>query len=94
LFCSPISNWIRGSEHGFQRPENNPFSPYYDPGRRNDPIFYGVMDHAVVPNSQAIFHPSNSFQRSVFLGVPNAHKPLPHVAQAQPPPSYTDIDRI
>jgi len=46
-------------------------------------------------NSQPISHPSNSFQRPAFQGLPNALIPPPHpVAQIQPPPGYTDIDKI
>jgi len=45
-------------------------------------------------NSQPISHPSNSFQRLTFPGVPNAPRPPPPVFQVQPSPSYTDIDKI
>jgi len=45
-------------------------------------------------NSQPISHPSNSFQRLTFLGVPNAPRPPMPVTQIQPPPGYTDIDKI
>ena len=45
-------------------------------------------------NSQPISHPSHSFQRSTFSGVPNAPRPPPPIAQVQPPPSYTDIDKL
>ena len=45
-------------------------------------------------NSQPISHPSNSFQRPAFLGAPNAPRPLPPIAQVQPPLSYTGIDKL
>ena len=38
-------------------------------------------------NSQSISHPSNSFQRPTFSGVPNALRP-------QPAPGFTDIDKL
>jgi len=45
-------------------------------------------------NSQPISHPSNSFQRPAFRGVPNAPKPPPPIAQVQPPRGYNDIDKL
>jgi len=45
-------------------------------------------------NSQPISHPSNSYQRLPFQGIPNAPKPPPPATQVQPLPSYTDIDKI
>jgi len=79
----------------FQRPKNDPFSPYYNPGWRNHPnLSWSNGQNAVIPNSQPISHPPNSFQRLALSGVPNAPRPLPPVAQAQPPPGYTDIDRM
>ena len=45
-------------------------------------------------NSQPISHPSNSFQRPAFSSVPNAPTPPPPIAQVQPPPGYTDIDKL
>jgi len=45
-----------------QRPKNNPFSPYYNPGWRNDPNFsWSNGPNAAIPGSQPIFHPPNSF---------------------------------
>jgi len=77
----------------FQRPKNDPFSPYYNPGWRNHHNFsWSNRPNAAIPNSQPISHPPNSFQRPAFSGVPNTPRPLPPVAQAQPPPGYTDID--
>ena len=79
----------------FQRPKNDPFFPYYNPGWRNHPNFsWSNGSNAAIPNSQPISHPPNSFQRPAFPGVPNATKPPPPVPQAQPPPGYTDIDRM
>ena len=45
-------------------------------------------------NSQSIFHPSKSFQRQAFSGVPNAPRPPFPTAQVQPPLDYTDIDKL
>ena len=45
-------------------------------------------------NSQPISHPSHSFQRPNFLGVPNAPIPPPPIDQVQPPPGYTNIDKL
>ena len=45
-------------------------------------------------NSQPISHPSNPFQRPTFLDVPNVPRPPPPILQVQPPPSYTDIDKL
>jgi len=45
-------------------------------------------------NSQSISHPSNSFQRPAFSGVPNAPRPPPLIAQVQPPPGYINIDKL
>ena len=89
----------------FQRPKNDPFSPYYNPRWRNHPNFlWNSGSNAMVPNSQPrmfpvknsqpISHPSNSFQRPAFSIVPNAPRPLPPIAQVQPPPSYTNIDKL
>jgi len=79
----------------FQRPKNDPFSPYYNPGWRNHPNFsWGNGLNVAIPNSQPISHSHNSFQRLVFPSVPNAPRPLPSVAQAQPPSRYTDMDRM
>jgi len=50
--------------------------------------------NAAVPNSQPVSHPSSSFQRPVFSGVPNAPRPPPPVSQVQPPPGYSDIDKM
>jgi len=89
----------------FQMPKIDPFSPYYNPGWRNHPNFsWNSGPNAMVPNSQhrmfpgnnsqPISHPSNSFQRPAFSGVPNAPRPPPPIAQVQPPPDYTDIDKL
>ena len=88
----------------FQRPKNYPFWPYYNPGWRNHPNFsWNSGPNATVSNSQPgmfprnnsqpISYPSNSFQRSTFSGVPNAPRPPPPIAQVQPPPGYTDIEK-
>ena len=45
-------------------------------------------------NPQHLSHPSHSFQRPAFSGAPNASRPPPPVAQVQPPPGYTDIDKL
>ena len=45
-------------------------------------------------NSQPLPYPTHSFQRPAFSGAPNAPRPPPPVAQVQPPPGYTDIDKI
>jgi len=45
-------------------------------------------------NSQPISYPSHSFQRPAFSGVPNALRAPPPIAQVQPPPGYTDIDKL
>ena len=89
----------------FQRPKNDPFSPFYNPGWRNHPsLSRSTGPNATVPNSQTgvflennsqpISHPSNFFQRSAFSGVPHAPKPPPPIAQVQPPLGYTDIDKL
>jgi len=89
----------------FQRPKNEDFSPCYNPRWRNHPNFtWNNGLNATVPNSQSgvfpennsqpISHPSNSFQILAFSGVPNAPKPLPPIAQVQPPLGYTDIDKL
>jgi len=44
-------------------------------------------------NSQPISQPSNFFQRSTFLGVPNIPRPPPPVPQIQILPGYTDINK-
>jgi len=77
----------------FQRPKNDPFSPYYNPWWRNHSNFsWSNGPNAAIPNSQPISHPPNSFHRLAFSGVPNAPRPLPSIAQAQPPLGYTAID--
>jgi len=79
----------------FQRPKNGPFSPFYNPGWRNHPNFsWSNGPNAVVPNSQPVSHPSSSFQRPVFPGVPNAPRPPPPVSHVQPPPGYSDFDKM
>jgi len=92
----------------YQRPKNDPYSPFFHPGWRNHSKFsWSSGPNAVGPtsqprvfpsnNSQPISHLSNSFQRPCFQGLPNAPRPPPPpppVAQIQPPPSYTDIDKI
>ena len=88
----------------FQRSTNDPFSPYYNPGLRNHPNFsWNSGPNAVVPNSQLgifpgnnsqpISHPSHSFKRMTFSGVPNAPRPPPPIAQVQSPPSYGKLER-
>ena len=89
----------------FQRPKNDPFSPYYNLGWKNHPNFsWNSGSNATIPNSQPkmfpgsnfqpISHPSNSFQRPTFSGVPNAPRPPPPIAQGQPSSGYTDIDKL
>ena len=51
----------------FQRPKNDPFSPYCNPGWRNHPNFsWSNGSNVAIPSSQPIFHPPNSFQRLAF----------------------------
>jgi len=97
-----------GQEHinmAYQRPKSDPHSPFFNPGWRNHPNFsWSSGPNAGGPtsqpgmfpsnNSQHISHSSNSFQRPAFQGLPNAPRPPPPVAQIQPPPGYTDIDKI
>ena len=89
----------------YQRPKNDPFSPYFNPEWKNHPNFsWSNGPNAMGPNSQAgmfpsnnsqpISHPSSSFQRPAFQGLPNAPRPPPPVAQIQPPPGYTNMDKI
>jgi len=89
----------------FQRPKNEPFSPYHNLGCRNHLNFsWNTGPNATVSNfqpgmfprnnSRCLSHPSNSFQRSAFSGVPNAPRPTPPIVQVQPSPGYTDIDKL
>ena len=84
-----------------QRPKNDPYSPYFNPGWRNHPN----MSWASGPNAVSqpgMIHGNNiqpstqspqSFPRPTFSGVSNAPRPPPPVAQGQPPPGYTELDR-
>jgi len=45
-------------------------------------------------NSQPISHPSNSFQRLTFSGVPNTPRPPAPITQVQPPPGYNNINKL
>ena len=66
--------------------------------------FHGIVDPMLVHNSQPgmftgnnsqpISHPLHSFQRPAFAGMPNALRPSPPIAQVQPSPGYTDIDKL
>ena len=89
----------------YQRPQNDSFSLYFNLGWRNYPNFSGSYGPNVVgsnsqvgmfPLNNALFisHPSNSYQRPPFQGIPNAPRPPPPAAQIQPPPSYINIDKI
>jgi len=89
----------------FQRRKSDPFSPYYNPRWRNHPNFsWNSGPNAVVlnsepgmfpgNNSQPISHPSHSFQRPAFSGVPNAPRPPPPIAQVQSLPGYTDSNKL
>ena len=45
-------------------------------------------------NSQPICHAINSYSRPAFQAVPNASRTPPPVAQVQPPPGYSNINKI
>ena len=89
----------------YQRPKNDQFFPYYNPGWMNHlnvswSTGPNVSVHNSQPgvlsrnNSQPISYISNSFQRPAFQDAPNAPRHLLSTAQAQPPPSYIDINKI
>ena len=88
-----------------QRPKNDPYSPYFNPRWRNHPsMSWDSGPNVVVHNSQPgtfygnNFQPSaqppQSFPRPIFSGAPNAPRPPLPVAQMQPPPSYTELDKF
>jgi len=93
-FAHQLATRQEQASMAFQRPKNDLFFPYYNPRWRNHPNFsWSNGLNVAIPNSQPISYPPNSFQRPDFLGVPNAPRPPPPIAQAQAPPGYTDIDR-
>jgi len=94
-FAHQLGTGQEQASMAFQKPKNDPFSPYYNPGWRNHPNFsWSNRPNAAIPNSQPISHPPNSFHWPIVSGVPNASRPPPPIAQALSSPDYTDIDRM
>ena len=61
-FAHQLATGQEQASMAFQRPKNDPFSPFYNPGWRNHPNFsWSNGLNAVVPNSQPVSHPSSSF---------------------------------
>ena len=57
-FAHQLATGQEQASMAFQRPKNDPFSPFYNPGWRNHPNFsWSNGPNAVVPNSQPAVFP-------------------------------------